>query len=130
MTGVSRRSMMRVGALGALAAPFASARAALAAPPTNLYSRTRFGRRLNQRFTLVDGRSRWGMVLTRVSDLPRAARGDARQFTLTFRSRTAGPPQGSYTFRRPGFAPTTLFVVPSDASRRTYQAVINRAPRA
>jgi hypothetical protein len=30
--------------------------------------------------------------------------------------------------RRPGFKPTTLFVVPSDAQRRTYQAVIFRKP--
>jgi hypothetical protein len=39
----------------------------------------------------------------------------------------AGPPQGTYLLRRAGFTTTTLFVVPSDASCHTYQAIINRA---
>ena len=58
---------------------------------------------------------------------PRKQEGPAR-FSLTFRSGSAGPEQGSYVLRRPGFRPTTLFVVPSDATRRTYEAVVFRKP--
>jgi hypothetical protein len=67
------------------------------------------------------------MTLSQVGDLPNAASGDNYRFGLTFRSYASGPPQGTYTLRRSGFKSTDLFVVPSDTSRRTYQAVINRA---
>ena len=65
------------------------------------------------------------MKLTRVTDLPHAVHGDQRSFALTFRRGKAGPPQGTYTLRRKGFRPTVLFVVPSDARRRTYEVVVN-----
>jgi hypothetical protein len=67
------------------------------------------------------------MRLTEVSDLSSTLRGDDRSFGLTLTSPVAGPPQGSYVVRRRGFRPTTLFVVPSDAGRRTYQVVVFRA---
>ena len=47
---------------------------------------------------------------------------------VTFRSGARGPEQGSYVLRRPGFKATTLFLVPSDRDRRTYEAVIFRKP--
>jgi len=126
MIGTSRRTLVRAGALGVFATPFLSAWSALAAPSTDLYARTRFARLQSGAFTLVDATGSWSLTLTQVSDLPGAAAGDERRFGLTFRSTVAGPPQGSYTLRRPGFTATPLFVVPSDAGRRTYEAVVNR----
>ena len=59
--------------------------------------------------TAVSGSStrtgRWRMTLTQVEDLHGAARRDNHRFALTFRCATAGPPQGTYTFRRPGLHP-------------------------
>lgn len=127
MIGTSRRVLLRTSAFGVVAAPFASVRSASAAATTDLYRRSRFAPLLNARFTLVDTTGSWSITLAQVSDIPQAAAGDARRFGLTFRAASVGPPQGTYTLGRRGFAPTTLFVVPSDASRRTYQAIINSA---
>jgi hypothetical protein len=126
-TTTSRRALLGGAFLGLVSAPFASLRPAFAAP-RSLYSRVRFVPLLKRRFSLQFGRQHWTVRLTRISDLSHAAKGDNRSFALTFRSETAGPPQGTYVLRRRGFTPTTLFVVP-DASHRTYQAVIFRAPR-
>jgi hypothetical protein len=126
MTETSRRALLRASAVGLVAAPFATVATAVAAPTTTLYTRARFMRQRKRGFNLVTRTGRWRMTLTQVEDLHGAARLDAHRFALTFRCSTAGPAQGTYTFRRPGFTPTTLFVVPSDASRRTYQAIINR----
>lgn len=128
MTTTSRRALLGGAVLGVLGAPFASMRTASAAPRSP-YSRARFTPLLNRRFRMVDGRRSWVVTLTEVGDLTHSAPADNRNFGLTFRSRTPGPPQGSYLLRRPGFAPTTLFVVPSDPGRRTYQVIISRAPR-
>jgi hypothetical protein len=119
MTDTSRRTLLRASALGVILAPLVPAWIAPADAATNLYTRSRFMRLRKKRFTLVDSTGRWRVTLVKVS-------GDDRCFNLTFRSTTAGPPQGTYTLKRPGFAATTLFVVPSP-QRRTYQAVINRA---
>ena len=127
MTETSRRALLRAGAFGVVAAPFVSVRTAFAAATTNLYTRSRFKPLLNATFKLVDATGSWSLTLNQVSDLPSAAAGDNYRFGLTFRSTTTGPPQGTYTLRRSGFTSTTLFVVPSDTSRMTYQAVINRA---
>jgi hypothetical protein len=76
-----------------------------------------------------EGAGRHGRVkLTKVGNLPNCHRGDAHAFSLTFRFGSTGPAQGSYVLRRPGFRATTLFIVPSDAGRRTYEAVIFRKP--
>lgn len=137
MTGTSRRVLLRASAFAAVAAPFVSAESAAAARgkgpkgpkgpkrPRSLYGRSRFAPLLNAKFTLTGSTGSWLITLTQVSDIPQAAAGDAQSFGLTFRASTAGPPQGTYTLRRRGFTPTTLFVVPSDASRRTYQAIVN-----
>lgn len=126
MTETSRRALLRAGAFGVVVAPFASVRTAFAAATTNLYTRSRFTPLLNNTFQLVSATRSLSVTLSQVSDLPQAASGDNQRFGITFRSSATGPPQGTYTLRRPGFTSTTLFVVPSDASRRTYQAVINR----
>jgi hypothetical protein len=129
MTKISRRAILRTGAVGIALAPFFSARAAFAAlaPVKNLYIRSRFTPLRNATFLMASGTRTWSGTLTQISDLPPAAHGDIDRFGLTFHTSAAGPPQGTYSFRRFGFTATTLFVVPSDASRRTYQAIINRA---
>jgi hypothetical protein len=128
MTETSRRGLLLAGASAVLLAPFASARAATAAVPAKgLYTRSRFKPLRSKSFTLVGPTRSWRVRLTRVSDLPHARRGDTRSFGLTFRAKVAGPPQGTYVLRRSRFTSTTLFVVPSDASRRIYHAVVNGA---
>jgi hypothetical protein len=127
MTDTSRRTLLRVGAFGAVLAPLASVRTAFAATTTNLYARSRFTKLQKARFSMVEGTTTWSVTLVSVSDLAGAPRNDDNRYGLTFTSSVSGPAQGSYTFQRSGFAPTTLFVVPSDASRRTYEAIVNRA---
>jgi hypothetical protein len=127
MTETSRRALLRAGAFGVLVAPFTSVRAAFAAATTNLYTRSRFTPLVNKTVKFVGPTGSWSMTLSRISDLPHAARGDNYRFGLTFGSPAAGPPQGSYTLQRSGFTSTTLFVVPSDPGRTTYEGVINRA---
>ena len=128
MTSTSRRALLSATALGAVGAPFAAMPEAVAGP-RSLYSRVRFVPQRHRRFRLVDGRRRWTVTLTKISDLSRSAKDDNKNFGLTFVSRTPGPSQGTYVLRRPGFTPTRLFMVPTDASRRTYYAIVSRAPR-
>jgi hypothetical protein len=127
MRQVSRRAVLRAAALGVVLAPFVSARQAFAATTTTgRYARSRFIPMRGGTFTMAGATGAWSAKLNTISDLPSAAAGDDRRFGLTFRTSVAGPPQGTYTFRRPGFTATTLFVVPGDASHRSYQAIINR----
>lgn len=126
MTSTTRRSLLRAGAATLVLAPFATVRAAFGtAADRDLYTRARFRRQLRSSFTVVGRRQEWRMRLVRVRNLPEAPDGDRRRFALTFRSRMPGPPQGSYVFQRRGFTATTLFVVPSDRERRTYQAIVS-----
>jgi len=127
MTHTSRRTLLRAGSLGALLTPLVPGWVTPADASTNLYARARFARLLKARFVLAGGGGTWWLTLVRVSDLPGAPRGDGNRFNLTFRTSVAGPPQGTYRLKRRGFTTTTVFLVPSDASRHTYQAVINRA---
>ena len=131
MTELSRRGLLGASALGVGVALFGSPSSAVAAAPSaRLYTRTRFTPQLRKVFKLTSATGSWSMRLTQVTDLPGARRGAKHCFGLTFRSSVAGPPQGTCTLRRPGFTSMTLFIVPSDASRRTYQAVVNRMPGA
>lgn len=126
MTEMSRRAVLGAGAAGAATlAVGLPASTATAAGVRDLYTRRRFTRLRGRKFTLTDGTRSWSVKLTKVTDLPHAARGRQRSFALTFRRATPGPPQGTYTLRRRGFRPTVLFVVPSDRRRRTYEVVVN-----
>ena len=128
MTGISRRGVIGAGAFGVALAPLTQGTEADAATTRNLYARSRFKPLIRKKFRLTGATSSTTVRLVRITNLPSATPGDNRRFALTFRSRTAGPHQGSYTLRRKGFKATKLFVVPSDARRRTFEAVINRAP--
>jgi hypothetical protein len=121
----SRRTLLRASALGVVAMPFVSLESAAAGKAENLYARPRFASLAGAKFTLVGSTGSWPITLTQVGDLPGAGAGDPARFGLTFQAATSGPPQGTYTLRRPGFTSTILFVVPSDATRRTYQAIVN-----
>ena len=126
-TRTSRRTLMRAGAIGSILAPLVPSWFAPASAGPALYTRGRFARLLKARFTLVGAGRQWRVTLAKVSDLPGAPHGDSKRFNLTFHCSVTGPPQGTYRLKRPGFTTTTLLLVPSDATRRTYQAVINRA---
>ena len=130
MTKTTRRSLLAAGAVGAALAPILLAPEVYAAATTgrDLYSRTRFAALRRKTFRLEGSGRHWRVKLTDVQNLPHTPRKDQHRFSLTFRSGSAGPEQGSYVLRRAGFKPTTLFLVPSDRARRTYEAVIFRKP--
>jgi hypothetical protein len=130
MTSTTRRSLLRAGSLALVLAPMLLAPEVYAAATTrrDLYARTRFAALRRKTFRLEGAGRHWRVRLTDVKNLPHTPRKDQHRFSLTFRSGAAGPEQGSYVLRRPGFKPTTLFVVPSDRQRRTYEAVIFRKP--
>lgn len=127
MTDLSRRSLLASGAVGAALSPFIGSGSAHAAKPRQAYSRARFQAQRRKRFRVSGGGGgRWTARLLEVSDLSRAQAGDDRAFGLVFRTQRPGPEQGSFTVRRHRFAPVTLFLVPTDANRRSYYAVVNR----
>lgn len=127
MTDLTRRTVLAASAVAtAVAAVGLPASGAAAADArAGLYLRRRFTRLRGKKFLLSDGSRTWAVKLTHVQDLEHAARGAQRSFALRFRRATPGPPQGTYTLRRKGFSPTVLFVVPSDARRRSYEVVVN-----
>ncbi len=127
MKSTSRRALLFASAWGVVAAPFVGT-AEAATTRRNLYARPRFAS-LRGKAVRVEGAGRhWRAKLTKVGNLPNCRRGDAHAFSLTFRFGSTGPEQGSYVLRRHGFKATTLFLVPSDPGRRTYEAVIFRKP--
>jgi hypothetical protein len=127
MTDTTRRALLGAAASVAALAPLAAALPADAAVSTGrLYRRRRFTPLRGRSFNLSGKAGSWRLTLTGVDDLSEGGAGDDHRFGLTFHCRAGGPPQGTYVLRRPGFTETTLFVVPSDADHRTYQAVINR----
>jgi hypothetical protein len=130
MTVTTRRSLLAAGAVGAALAPVLLGPEVYAAATTrrDLYSRKRFSALRRKTFRLEGAGRHWRVKLTDVRNLPHAARKDQHRFSLTFRFGSTGPEQGSYVLRRPGFKATTLFLVPSDSGRRTYEAVIFRKP--
>jgi len=129
MTTTTRRSLLAAGALGAALAPVLRAPAAWAAATTSrdLYVRTRFSSLRRTSFRLDGAGRHWRVRLSEVRNLQGQGR-DQHRFSLVFRTAVAGPEQGSYVLRRPGFRPTTLFLVPIGGDRRTYEAVVYRRP--
>ena len=130
MTVTTRRALLRATAVGAALAPLLVAPEVYAAATTrrNLYARSRFSVLRHKAFRLDGAGRHWRVTLTKVGNLPNCAKKDPHAFSLTFRTGSAGPEQGSYVLRRPGFKPTTVFLVPSDRGRRTYEAVVFRRP--
>jgi hypothetical protein len=130
MTWTSRRTLLVGSALGAAVAPLLVAPEVYAASTTRrgLYSRKRFAALKRRTFRIDTAGRSYRLRLARVRNLSPASRGDDHAFSLTFVAGRAGPGQGSYVLRRPGFRPTTLFLVPSDLGRRTYEAVVFNRP--
>ncbi|MEZ0578982.1 hypothetical protein [Nocardioides sp. MH1] len=139
-TDVSRRSVIGVGAAGlaasavgieipqATAAPTAPK---VAADPTftanaALYTRSRYTPLKRKGFSLVRGGKGTPVVLREVADIDGAAAGAEDAFRLTFTCKGTPPEQATYSLRRSGFAPTSVFVVP-DAERGGVTAIINSA---
>jgi hypothetical protein len=130
MTSTTRRTLLGASILGALLAPVLIAPEVYAAATTrrDLYTRSRFTALRHKAFRLEGPTRHWRVRLTEVRNLPNCSKRNPHAFSLTFRAGAAGPDQGSYVLRRPGFKATTLFLVPSDHARRTYEAVIFRKP--
>jgi hypothetical protein len=130
MTSTTRRSLIRAAVTSVALAPVLIAPRVYAAATTSrdLYSRPRFSSLRRKTFRLDGNGRHWRVRLTAVGNLPGRPRRDPHAFSLTFRSGARGPEQGSYVLRRPGFKSTTLFLVPRDAGRRTYDAVVFRKP--
>lgn len=143
-SALTRRSALGAGAGGVAAAVVlsgAASEAAFTAPPLSLagptpaaraftdagrlYRRRRFTRRRGRRFRVTGPGVRQRMRLVGVDDLARAVSGSEHSFELTLRAPRPGPAQGTYRLRRPGFAATDLFLVPTDETRRTFRAVVN-----
>ena len=124
MTDYARRDLLKAGALALMLSPL------ILSPTTNLYARSRFSPLLGQSFDIPDDVHRASLTLTRISDLMGGIADDDDAFALTFRAGTAGPSQGTFRLSRPRFATTDLFLVPDDATRMTYQSIINRSLKA
>lgn len=93
----------------------------------SLYARRRWTRARGRRFEVSgDGFTARGR-LTAVTQLANGSRRADRNFMLTFEFTGRGPAQGTYTVRGSRFAATSLFLVPTDESRRTTRAVVYRA---
>lgn len=141
MTELTRRTVLATGATGAAVAvvglpelagatPAAPPAARPAAAPrytreTKLYRRKRFVQQRKQRFRVTGPGTSIKLTLVSVTDLPLVAKGSNRSFELTFTAPRRGPEQGTYTFQRRRFAATSLFLVPTDETRRRYRATIN-----
>lgn len=127
MNQISRRAALRIGAVSVALVPLLSPGEAYAAVSGRLYRRTRFRHQRGKRFR-VSGLGRpWSPRLVAVRRNPGVRPRDEGSFVLTFSSGRAGPPQGTYRFRRRGFTATELFIVPTDADHRTYVAIVNRS---
>lgn len=130
MTSTTRRALLRAGAAGLALAPVLVGPDAFAALTTRrgLYVRERFAALKHRTFVMDGPEGRWRVRLVRVGNLAHCAPKDSHAFSLTFRTSRRGPAQGSYLVRRRGFRATTLFLVPCDEARRTYEAVVFRRP--
>jgi hypothetical protein len=130
MTTTTRRALLGASVLGAVLAPVLLAPDAYAAATTtrSLYARSRFSALRRKSFRLEGAGRHWRVRLTDVGNLANCSKKDPHAFSLTFRAGSTGPEQGSYVLRRPGFKATTLFIVPTDSTRRTYEAVVFRKP--
>lgn len=142
MTDLSRRTVLGASATGAAVAmvgvsvpdlAVAAPTAPTAAPrrargvtrDAKLYRRQRFLKQRKARFTVSGGGMRLKMKLVAIEDIPSVAPGSKRSFSLTFRAQRRGPEQGTYQVKRSRFDRTSLFLVPTDDTHRTYRAVIN-----
>lgn len=135
MATINRRKVLYTGATGAAAATVTSLfglPTAMAAPAsgskatTTLMARSRWAGLVGSTFSMRSPVATWQVRLEEIGDLfPVLEPADEERFSLSFSSAQAGPPQGIFTFARPGFEPTRLFVIP-DGERRRYLAIVSR----
>jgi len=141
MTDLSRRTVLATGATGVAVTMVALHGAADAAPlgatapgapaaraftrEAKLYRRKRFVKLRKERFRVTGPGVAIKLRLDAVRDIPRVSRGSNRSFELTFTAPRRGPEQGTYLFKRRRFAKTSLFLVPTDETRRVYRATVN-----
>lgn len=132
MTDVSRRRVIGAGAAAVAAGaigvsgPVGTAHAADATYTTaeSLYRRSRFSALKGKGFSITRNGVGTPVKLAEVADLAAAPAGAADRFRLTFTVTGALPAQGTYTVRRPGFAATSVFLVPEGA-RKAMTAIVD-----
>ncbi|AIY18089.1 hypothetical protein GUY44_24710 [Pimelobacter simplex] len=138
MTDLTRRTVLATGATGVAVTLAVLPGAAEAAPlvtaapaargftrEAKLYRRKRFVAQRTARFRVTGPGVAIKLRLTAIRDIPRVTRGSNRSFELTFTAPRRGPEQGTYTLKRRRFAATSLFLVPTDETRRVYRATVN-----
>jgi hypothetical protein len=135
MTDLSRRRVIGAGAAaiaaGALGVgvPFIGAPGARAADATytsaeSLYRRSRFAPLRGKGFSVTRNGTGTPVTLAEVADLANGRAGSQEQFRLTFTVKGTLPGQGTYTVRRPGFAATSIFLVP-ESGRKALTAIVD-----
>ncbi|GAA3537584.1 DUF6916 family protein [Nocardioides daeguensis] len=139
MTELTRRTVLGATATGVAVAAVGVPAPRVAAAPLGavpaaaprftanrkLYRRKRFKAHRGSRFTVSGPGMRMRMKLVKVTNLPAAEKGSERSFALTFTAPRPGPDQGTFQLRRRRFKATSLFLVATDDTRRTYRAVVN-----
>lgn len=138
---ISRRILLKVGAMCAAGAIFPASRYASlldAIPPANVrLSLATFSPRRNETFKLSHQGRAISLKLVEIRNLitDRAYNADSGEcFSLLFRGSSKAPlKQGTYRLRHPKLGAVALFVVPVNQplpdGGAHYEAIINRMPR-
>jgi hypothetical protein len=129
MTTPSRRSLLRAGVvLAATFVPLGLTKQAFSMVAGGMGSglrRSTFTPRVGTRFRLVaDGRS-YPAVLLRVDDIRHGGKGHDQQFSLLFRTRGAGPGDGTYRLEHATMRSQRISVIAVGAKAGVYEAIVN-----
>jgi len=128
---LTRRTVLGAGATALAAAVVAGPAPAEAAATrattraVSLYRRKRWAKQRRRSFLVTGPGVKLRMTLTAVRNIPHTTAGSQRSFELVFRASRRGPESGTFDLKRSRFARTSLFLVPTDETRRTYRATVN-----
>lgn len=129
MAKTSRRSVLRAGVvLAASSVPLGLGRQALsfvAGPGAGSLRRSVFAPHVGSRVMFVGRGTRHAAKLTQVGDAPYGAAGHDLSFRLVFRTRGAGPGQGTYRLQHRALGGIDLFVSPIGAKPGVYEAIVD-----
>ena len=129
MAETSRRNVLRAGVvLAASSVPLGIGTQALsfvAGPGAGSLRRSTFAPHVGSRVTFVGLGSRHVAKLAKVEDAPYGQAGHDLSFRLLFRTRGAGPGQGTYRLKHPAFGGIDLFVTPIGQKPGLYEAIVD-----
>jgi len=129
MAKASRRSILRAGVvLAASSVPLGLGRQALsfvAGPGTGSLRRSAFTPHVGTRVTFVGRGTRSAAKLTHVGDAPYGKTGHDLSFRLVFKTRGAGPGEGTYRLAHPALGGIDLYVSPIGAKAGVYEAIVD-----